>query len=258
MSHAVTGAEAGRRRARWPRVVLIVIVVLAVLLVAAELIARAVLPNIVRTIVVEQLDLPSDQQLDVQASGVLVPQLITGTLDELQLSSDDVTIGGITGAAHVTAIGVPLRGGALGSAKGTVSVDQVQFAALLEGSQLPDAEISLDAPNATLQGEITLLRRGIPVGLTVMPGAEDGDLLLTPVSVTLGGNELDLKALAGRFGDIGERLAGPQRLCIADRLPAGITLTGLRIEGTRAVADISADGRIAVDPALLENGTCPR
>lgn len=258
MTHLATEADAGRRRARWPWIVLVVIVVLAVLLVAAELIARAVLPGIVRSVVVEQLDLPADQQLDVQASGVLLPQLATGTLDELQLSSDDVTIGGVTGAAHVTATGIPLRGGALGSAKGTVSVDQTQFAALLQGSQLPDAEISLDAPNATLKGEITLLGRGIPVGLTVTPGAEDGDLLLTPVSVTLGGNELDLQALASRFGDVGASLAGPQRLCIADQLPAGITLTGLRVEGTRAVADISADGRIAVDPALLENGTCPR
>ncbi|MDQ0613208.1 hypothetical protein QF046_000849 [Microbacterium sp. W4I4] len=246
------------RRARWPWVLLIAVVVLVALAVAAELVARAVLPGIVRSIVIEQLDLPSDQQLEVQASGVLLPQLLTGTLDELQLSSDEVTIGGVTGTAHVTATGVPLRGGALGAATGTVSIDQTQFATLLAHSQMPDAAIALDAPNATLRGEISLFGRGIPVGLTVTPGAEDGDLLLTPVSATLGGDEVDLQALAGRFGDIGERLAGPQRLCIADQLPAGITLTGLRVEGTRAVADISADGRIAVDPELLENGTCPR
>jgi hypothetical protein len=253
-------AQATRRtaRARLPWVVLVVIVVLAALAVASELVARAVLPGIVRSVVVQQLHLPADQQLDVQAAGILVPQLISGTLDELQLSSDAVTIGGVTGAAHVTATGVPLNGGALRSAKGTVSVDQTQFAALLKDSQLPGAEISLDAPNATLLCGITLLGREFPVGLTVTPGAEDGDLLLTPVSVTLGGNEMDLQALARRFGEAGDRLAGPQRLCIADQLPAGITLTGLRIQGTRAVADISADGRIAIDPALLENGTCPR
>lgn len=258
MTAATRGADAGARRTRWPWVVLVVVVAVAVLLVAAELIARAVLPGIVRSIVVEQLDLPSDQQLDVQASGLLVPQLVTGTLDELQLASDEVTIGGITGAAHVTATGVPLRGGALDSAKGTVSVDQTQFAGLLEHSRLPDAEITLEEPNATLQGDITLLGRAIPVGLTVTPGADDGDLLLTPVSATLGGNELDLRALAGLLGDVGEGLAGPQRLCIADQLPAGLTLTALRIQGTTAVADFAADGRIADDPALLENGTCPR
>jgi hypothetical protein len=111
-------AQATRRtaRARLPWVVLVVIVVLAALAVASELVARAVLPGIVRSVVVQQLHLPADQQLDVQAAGILVPQLISGTLDELQLSSDAVTIGGVTGAAHVTAPGVPLHGGALRSA----------------------------------------------------------------------------------------------------------------------------------------------
>lgn len=258
VTDSLTDAGAATRRRRWPWVILIVAVSLAVLLVAAELIARAALPGIVRSIVIEQLDLPSDQQLDVQALGVLVPQLASGTLDELRLSSKDVTLGGITGAVRITATGVPVHGGALRSAHGTVSVDQAQFATLLKDSPLPDAEISLAAPNVTLQGEIALLGRGIPVGLTVTPGADGGDLLLTPVSATLGSNELDLQALARLLGGVGEKLAGQQRICIADQLPAGITLTGLRIQGTRAVADIRADGRIAIDPALRENGSCPR
>lgn len=246
------------RRRRWPWVVLIVIVVIAVLAVVAELIARSVVPSTVRTLVIEQLDLPADQQLDVVASGILLPQLISGTLDELRLSSDDVTIGGITGSAHVTATAVPLRGGALGSADGTIIIDGSQFASLLEDSALPISQITLNEPNATAQGSIPILGRDIPVSLTVTPGVEDGDLLLTPVAVSLGGNELDLEKLAVLLGDIGNQLAAPQRLCIADQLPAGITLTGLRVDGTTIVADISADGRIAVDPQLLENGTCPR
>lgn len=64
------GAAAPRTRPRWPWVLLIVVVVLAVLVVAAELIARAVLPGVVRSIVVEQLDLPADQQLDVETQGL--------------------------------------------------------------------------------------------------------------------------------------------------------------------------------------------
>ena len=91
------------RRARWPWVLLIIVAVVAVLVVAAEIIARAVLPSVVRGIVIEQLDLPADQQIDVAASGILLPQLIGGRLDELHLSSEKVTIGGITGSADVTA-----------------------------------------------------------------------------------------------------------------------------------------------------------
>lgn len=246
------------RRARWPWVVLVIVVVLAALVVASEFVARAIVPNTVRSLVISNLDLPADQQLDVEVPGVMLPQLISGELDVVELASDEVTIGGITGSAHVRATDVPVAGGALGAAEGTVSIDQDEFGSLLAASQLPITRIALAAPNATVEGEVELFGRRIPVGLTVTPGAEQGDLLLTPVSLMLNGMQMDLDAVSGMIGAVGEQVTKPQRICIADRLPAGITLTGLRIEGTRAVADISADGRISVDPALLETGTCPR
>ncbi|MEV7631180.1 DUF2993 domain-containing protein [Microbacterium sp. NPDC089318] len=252
----MTTTLAARRRARWPWVVLAIVLVLTALVVAGELVARAVVPNAVRSIVIDNLDLPADQQIDVQVPGLMLPQLIAGTLDEVRLASDEVTVGGITGSARVTATDVPVSGGALGGAKGTVSIDQDEFSSLLDAAQLPVTRISLAAPNATVEGEVELFGRQIPVGLTVTPGAQDGDLLLTPVSLKINGAEVDLGAVSGVVGGIAETITQPQRVCIADRLPAGITLTGLRIEGTRAVADISADGRISVDPALLENGTC--
>jgi hypothetical protein len=254
----MTSALAGRRRARWPWVVLVIVLVLAALVVAAEFIARSVVPSTVRSLVIDNLDLPADQQLDVQVPGIMLPQLIAGTLGEVRLASDEVTVGGITGSARVTATDVPVSGGALGAAKGTVSIDQDEFSSLLDSAQLPISRIALSAPNATVEGEVELFGRQIPVGITVTPGAEKGDLLLTPVSLSVNGMDVDLDAVSGLIGSAGETITQPQRVCIADRLPAGITLTGLRIEGTRAVADISADGRIAVDQELLENGTCPR
>lgn len=254
MTHTITA----RRRARWPWVVLVIVLVLAALAVAAELVARAVVPSTVRSLVISNLDLPADQQLDVQTPGILLPQLISGRLDEVRLASDAVTIGGITGSARVAATDVPVSGGALGAATGTVSIDQGEFSSLLEASQLPVSSITLAAPNATVEAQIELFGQQIPLGLTVTPGAQDGDLLLTPVSLTVNGAAVDLGAVSGLAGAAGAAITQPQRICIADRLPAGITLTGLRIEGSRAVADISADGRITVDQTLLENGSCPR
>ena len=254
---AQTVTSPPRKRVRWPWVLLIIVVLLAALVVAAELVARSVVPNTVRSLVIGELDLPADQQLDVEAKGVLLPQLLAGSLDELRISSDEVTIEGVTGAAEVTATGVPLRGGALGSAQGTVVIDQSQFAALLEGSELPITEVSLAEPDVTVRGGIPVLGREVPLALTLTPGAEDGDLLLTPVSVTVAGNQVDVQRLAALFGSAGEALAGPHRVCIADQLPAGITITGLRVDGTSVVADVSVDGRIAVDESLLDPGTCP-
>lgn len=245
------------KRRRWPWVLLVLVILLAVLVVAAEFITRSVLPGVVRGIVIEQLDLPADQQLDVEADGILLPQLIAGRLDELRLSSDRVTLEGVTGAADVTATGVPLRGGDLTSASGTVRIDQAQLSALLANSELPIESLALAAPNAIASGSIDLFGTSIDVSLTLTPGAEDGAITLTPVSATLGGVVLDAQQLNDRFGSLAAQFTRTQQLCIADRLPAGLTITGLRIDGTAAVIDVDVDGAIATDQRLLDPGVCP-
>lgn len=247
-----------RKRRRWPWVLLIVVVVLALLAVAAELVARALLPGIVRSIVIEQLDLPADQELAVTADGILIPQLLNGRLDTLHLSTDSVTLEGITGAADVTASGVPLRGGDLGGASGTIRIDESQFTALLAGTDLPIETVSLDAPDATVSGSVAVLGIPIPVSLTVTPGIAEGDLELTPVGLTIGGLEVDADQVGASLGSLGERLTETQRICIADQLPAGVLLTGLTVEGSDAVIDVDVDGRIATDRSLLEKGVCPQ
>lgn len=246
-----------RRRRRWPWVVLIVVVVLALLVVAAELVARAVLPGVVRSVVIEKLDLPADQQLDVETEGILLPQLLSGALDTLHLSTDSVTLEGITGAADVTATGVPLRGGDLGGASGTVTVDQTQFTSLLAGSDLPVETVEFAAPNATVGGSISLLGAAVPLSLTVTPSAADGDIELTPVAASIGGLDIDLDQLGSNLGSLGEGLTQPQRVCIADRLPAGLTLSGLEIVDDAAVIDLDVDGAIVSDESLQAKGACP-
>jgi len=251
------GNAAPRKRRRWPWVLLIVVVVLAVLAVAAELIARAVLPGIVRSIVIEQLDLPADQQLDVEAEGILLPQLISGSLDTLHLSTDSLTLEGITGAADVTATGVPLRGGELGGAAGTIRIDQEQFTSLLSGTDLPVESVEFEAPNATVAGSFSVFGASVPLSLTFLPGALDGDLELTPVAASIGGLDIDLDDAASALGSLGEGLTRTQQICIADRLPAGLTLTGVEIVDGAAVIDLDVDGAIVSDAALQDKGVCP-
>ncbi|MDQ0725825.1 DUF2993 domain-containing protein [Microbacterium sp. W4I20] len=251
-------AQPRRRRRRWPWVLLILVILLAALVVAAEFIARSILPGTVRSLVIDQLDLPADQQLDVEAEGILLPQLIGGRLDTLHLSTDAVTLEGVTGAADVTATGIPLRGGDLGGASGTIRVDQAEFTTLLAGTDLPVESVAFEPPNATLGGSFTVFGASVPISLTLTPGAVEGDLELTPVSLSIGGLDVDFDGVGGMLGSVGEDLTKPQRVCIADQLPAGLTLTGLEIVGSEAVIDIDVDGAIATDESLLEKGVCPR
>lgn len=253
----VRGEARKKRRPRWPWVLAIVVVLLVALVVAAEFIARSVLPGIVRGIVIEQMDLPADQQLDVVADGVLLPQLIGGRLDSLHLSTEQVTVGGITGAVDVSAQGVPLRGGDLDSASGTVRIAEDQFTALLDGAELPIDTVALEEPDVTVSGSVPVFGISIPIALRVTPSADGGELILTPVNAQIGGVTVEADGIADQFGSIGDRLTEPQRLCIADQLPAGLTLTGLEVVGDAAVADFDVDGAIVTDEALQENGVCP-
>ena len=252
---AATGAEPRPRR-KWPMVVLVVLVLLVVLSVVAELIARAVVPGIVRTTVIEQLDLPADQEMQVEVAGIVLPQLIAGRLDELHLSSPSVTLGGVTGSVDATATGVPVRGGDLDTAVGTIRIDQEQLTELLSASELPIDDVTLQEPDVVLSADVEVLTLQIPIGLTLTPGVEDGDLLFSVVSLSVGDGSIDLGKVTGWLEDTNADLSGPHRICIADQLPAGLTLTGLRIDGNEAVIDVDVDGRIATDEKLLKNGTC--
>ncbi len=247
-----------RTRRRWPWVLLIVVVVLALLVVAAEFIARAVLPGIVRSIVIEQLDLPADQAARRgDARACCFPQLIGGSLDTLHLSTDSVTLEGITGAADVTATGVPLRGGDLGGAAGTIRIDQAEFTSLLAGTELPVESVEFAAPNATVSGSISVFGAAVPLSLTLTPGAVEGDWSSRRSLASIGGLDIDLDQVGSTLGSLGEGLTQPQRVCIADQLPAGLTLTGLEIVDGAAVIDIDVDGAIVTDTSLQEKGVCP-
>lgn len=254
---AVAQAPASLRRRRWPWVLLVIVVVVAALAAAAEFIARAILPDTVRAIVISELDLPADQQLAVQTEGMLLPQLISGRLDSLRLTTESVTVEGLTGAVDVTARGVPLRGGDLGSASGTVRIAEAEFATLLEGSDLPIETVTLDEPDATITGSIPVFAFTLPLSLTVTPSAEAGELLLTPVRATIGDFALDAAEISDRFPGAGDQLAEPQRICIADQLPAGVTLTSLAVTGKSATAGFEVNGGMLSDAKLQEPGICP-
>lgn len=246
-----------RRRPRWPWITAVVVVLVAVLAVGGELLARGLVASSVRDRVIAALDLPTDQRIDVETTGVVLLQLIGGRLDSLHLSSDRVALGPLVGAATVDLKGVPLGGGAMDEARGVVRLTAAQFTDLAKTTGLPIREVMLSPPDLTAAGEVTLLGAKVPLSVTITPGAEDGQLTLTPVAARIGGVTLDADAIRSRFGSMAEGLVGTQRVCIAGRIPAGLRLTSAEVTADAVVIGIDADGAIGVDPALREKGTCP-
>lgn len=259
---AVPAGEPVRRRRRvWPWLLsLLVVAGLAVVAwFVGEAVARDLVERTVREQVISYLALPSDQEVDVEVVGTVLPQLIVGTLDDLRIASDDVTIGPLTGDVDVRAQGVPIRGDAdLDAASGSVTLDAVQLETLLRSLEgFPaSGEVTIDQPDVRFSTDISVFGVGVPVTVAVLPAAAEGDLALTPSALSVGGAELTADGVREQFGSLADPVLRTWTICIAGDLPAGVTLTELRVEGDRLTGEFAVDPGIIRDPALQADGTC--
>jgi hypothetical protein len=244
----------------WPWIVGAVIVAgLAVLAwFVGEGIARGVVERTIREQIITNLALPADQQIDVQVEGAVLPQLIAGTLDDVTVSSEDVPFGQVTGDVTAHATGIAIRGeGTATSATATMRLDETQLKQLLSGVEgLPVESLALAAPDVTLETDLTFFGLTVPVGVALTPSAADGDVVLTPSRLQLAGADVSAADLRDRFGSVADSVLRDYSVCIAQYIPAGMTLTGLAVEGEEVVADFSLDPAIVSDPDLQADGTC--
>lgn len=248
--------HARRRRRRWPWVLLTVVVVLALLAAAAEILARTLAPTIIRDRVVAALDLPADQQIEVHTQGFHLGQLIGGRLSSVRLSTDSLSLGGLTGSLEATASGVPLDGSAIDEIAGALRMSPDQLLALLSQAELPLEEVRFDEGLITLAGEIRVLGIGIPIAISVEPGIAEGNIALSPSAFELGSMRLEADQLIEQLGSAGAALAGPFPVCLADRMPRAIELQWIDVATDLVEIGFRIDGAITVDPVLRQPGTC--
>lgn len=248
-----------RRRRAWPWLVVLAIVVVLVggAAVGAESIARSTVTEGVRALVSTQVDAPSG--VDVDVDGLVLPQLLSGTLDEVRVSADDVGVGGLSGDVSVTARGVPIRGDAAaqgGTAAVRLDVDELRrLLARIDG--FPSDGVGMASPAVTMSREFSVFGIAIPVGVALTPGAADGALTLTPASFEAAGAAIDAEQLRARLGGLADGVVRDWSICIQDQLPSALTLTDVTVEPSdELVATFDVDGAVVVDRALLSPGSC--
>ncbi|MFG6403447.1 DUF2993 domain-containing protein [Microbacterium sp. P04] len=254
-------AEPPRRRKRrvWPWLVtlLIVVVLLVGAAIGAEWLARGVVTGGIRTLVVQQLGL-SGSEVDVEVEGIVIPQVISGTLDDVTISSPDVSLGELSGDVSVNITDMPIRAdAAAGPGSAVVRLDETQLRALLATVDgFPADSVGIAAPDVTVSTDLTFFGVGIPVSAGLLPGVADGDLTLTPQRFTVGGAEVTADGLRSQFGGIADSVLRTWDICIAQYLPAALSLTGVSTEGSEVIANFDIDGAVVVDPLLRQDGTC--
>lgn len=252
-------APASRTR-RWPWLIaVIVVVVLAVAAwFVAEAIARGIVERTIREQITRELDLPADQQIDVGIPGPIIPQLIVGSFASLTIASDDVSFDGVSADVRVEAMDVPIRGGGDWSGgSATVTFDQSQLRTLLgQVEGFPAESVSLDAPDVAADFELQVFGLAVPVGVSLAPRAEGGDLVLSPSAFRLADVEVTADALRAQFGVLASPVLRDWEVCFADRMPRAVGLTGVEVRREEVVASFEIDSAIISDPAAQARGTC--
>ena len=145
----------------------------------------------------------------------------------------------------------------MSGATATVSLDEYQLRALLATVEgLPSETVALAEPNVAMSLELQLFGVAIPIGVALTPTASEGQIVLSPASLQLGGTEVTAAALQDQFGGLADAVLRDWNVCVAQYFPAGVVITGVEVDGDVLVADFDVDGAIATDPALQQNGSC--
>ncbi|SMH34534.1 Protein of unknown function [Rathayibacter oskolensis] len=255
-------ADAGRPR-RGRRIAIIAAIVLVLLVVAAvvgDAVARRAVADQAAASIREALSLPEDHPVSVDVAGwAVLPQLLAGRLDRLDVRSDAVGFGDLTGDVDATLEGVPASGtGPLDSGTASVALDAASVGDLVAArSEVPIDGVTLDPPLVRVNTSVEVLGLTLAAGVGIELGAADGAIELTPSEVTVAGTTLTAADVEERFGGVADGLLSPRSVCIADSIPRGLSLTEATVSAESLDTVFALSPTFLSDPAQQETGTCP-
>ncbi|MFT4235340.1 MAG: DUF2993 domain-containing protein [Microbacterium sp.] len=233
-----------------------VIVLLVVAAVAGEFIARRIVTNHIHDLVVNALALDDEHPIDISLGGIVLLQLASGKLDDVQASSDDVAWNTISGDVSADLHGLPTRGDDVSTLGGTaeIDLDAADLQTLVAqtpvvGVSLDDATVTLADGMVTVTSQATVLGMSLPVTVGLAPSVSDGSVVLTPQSVSIAGAEVSSSDLDQLPIDT-SFLTQPLTVCAADHIPAGVAVTSVDTTNTHVAIALSfVDGFLdQIDP----------
>jgi hypothetical protein len=241
------------RRRLWIIVPLVLVIVLATLLVVLNFVGRAVAEDYIAT-KVEQ-DLPEGVEGDVSVrirGAFLLVQYLSGRMDEIDLSSDDLTVQGVPVTANLQLRGVPvdlskpvsrLTGGAV--------VDERAVQAMLS-AQGYSGKVALTGGAVEYTDETQLFGGTVQYAITARPSLAAGRLDLSPQSAEIrsGGIDIDATQLLRRVAPDGISV------CVAEYLPERIAIDSLLVGDGSVSIGLSGSDVLLTSDALARTGTC--
>ncbi|WP_400993799.1 DUF2993 domain-containing protein [Agromyces sp. GXQ0307] len=235
-------------------VVLVLLAVVAALLVLVETVGRGIAERNVADSIEQSLPEGVEGEVSVDIRGFsALWQAMTGRMDEMVATAPELDVYGIPVDVTVTAHGVPLAEGATlerGEVEASIDGDAVDEIAASQGIS---GGLTLGDGTVAYEDETTFL--GIPIGfsITAEPEAAGDRVLLQPVAadINAGGGSFDASGLVDRIlgGD-------PVPICVADRLPEGVEVSGIAVEPDLVTVRLEASGLPLAEETLATTGTC--
>lgn len=249
----------------WSSIALILVLLVVAFFVADRLV-RDYANNYIRDTVVDALALPDGDGVSVDlGDGILLTQVIVGTINNASVSVDRLEVGPLAGSAIVTASDIPLDSS---SAVSTLDIeftvpetDLESLATELSRTQLGGIEldsVTLEEPDVRIATSIPILGFELPIAVSLDPGAADGELVFTPTSIELNGQILTAEEIRdGLFGGVAGPLLDTQSVCIASQLPEALTLSDVVVDNKDLVLTLDGAGAVLNSTTLSVKGTCP-
>lgn len=228
-------------------------------LVVLDAWARQQVADYVTDTVREVLSLESDQPVAVEIGGTsVIAQVVTGSLERVDVGVDNVTIGELTGGVSLRADGVPVDM--------SKPVDRVQIefrvgersiqsiahalsATAIDSVELVDDEIQFGT-------ELSVFGVRFTVGVGVEPFASNGEIGFVPSSVEIAGTRSSAESLVQRFGSPAEQLLQTRSICVARWLPESLGVEDVEVRGDELVLTIGATRAFFDEASLAILGSC--
>lgn len=244
----------GRRAGRGWLIAGVVALVLVAIVVVADLVVRSVAQNVVAQEVERRLPERVTGDVTAHIGGVSVlAQLIAGTAERVELTAPELVVEGVPIDVDVVATDVPLDlTQPVGRIEADVRLDQAALDAFLNAGAVV-GDLTLGDGVVGYTGSIEVLGLPVDYRATAEPEAAGDRVLLRPVGaeVTAGGASLDLSgAVDAVLG------GGPVELCVADRLPVGVSLDAIRVDTGEAVVRLGGNGLVLDETTLAQTGSC--
>lgn len=253
-----------RKRRRWPWILGGVVIVLGILLTIAFVIAdnyaKSYARDYIKQRIVAVLGLDENAPVNVTiGGGSVLLQALAGRLESVDVAADDVTFGTLTGSVKLHAEGVPLDEKAatrVFDVTFQLPEDQVVAALSSDVSGFELESVELEEPEIVVSTTIDLFFFQLPVSLGLVPAAEDGIIVLTPETITLGDQDYTADELQQQLGQFAEPLLADQQMCVKDALPVALTIVDVDVVKSDLVLKIDGDGAVLGGSDLTTPGTC--